>query len=305
MEFHFLGTGSGLPSKERNVSSLAVRFLQRKRTQWLFDCGEATQHQLLNSPITLAKLDKIFITHLHGDHLFGLPGLLCSRSAQGAKTPLTIYGPKGIEMYVETTLSLSRSHLAYELNFVTVHEGILFSEEEVTVEAILLDHVIPSFAYKLTEADKSGTLNRDRLLAEGVKPGPIYKSLKDGETVTLPDGRTLDGKDYVGAPKKGHIVVIAGDTRPVSSLITFAKGADVLIHEGTFRTDKKTHADEFGHSTIADVAMLAKRANVKKLIITHISSRYAGEEEELKEEAQQIFANSEIASDMMVYKLQS
>ncbi len=303
MEFHFLGTGSGLPSKQRNVSSLAIRFLNEKSAQWLFDCGEATQHQLLKSPISLAKIEKIFITHLHGDHIFGLPGLLCSRSAQGATTPLTIFGPDGIQTYVETSLAISKSFLSYKIEYVTVEEGLIYNDSSLSVSAKLLDHVIPSYAYKIEEADKPGKLNVDKLRREGVEPGPIYKRLKDGEVVTLPDGRTLDGKDYVGPPIKGRVVVIAGDTRPLDSLISFANEADLLIHEGTFRSDKKEDANEFGHSTIRDAATLAKRANVKKLIITHVSSRYANEEKELLDEARAIFTNCEIAYDLMITRI--
>lgn len=304
MEFHFLGTGSGLPSRSRNVSGLAVRFLQKKSTQWLFDCGEATQHQLINSPVTLAKIDRIFITHMHGDHIFGLPGLLCSRSAQGAITPLTIYGPKEIQPFIETSLTLSASHLAYEINYVATEEGIIYSDESLTVEACLLDHVIPSYAYRIIEADKPGKLDVKKLKFEGVKPGPVYEQLKQGKIVTLADGRKLNGKDYVGERKKGRIVVIAGDTRPVDSLVSFAKGADLLIHEGTFRTDKENHAALYGHSTILSAARLAKQANAKKLILTHISSRYVDCENELKKEAQTVFSDTLIAYDMMVFKLE-
>ncbi len=303
MEFHFLGTGSGVPATNRNVSGLVVRFLQKKSTQWLFDCGEATQHQILNSPITLSKIDRIFISHLHGDHIFGLPGLLCSRSAQGAKSRLTIYGPEGIETFVETALAISQSYLAYEIEYVVTCEGMVYSDESITVEALKLDHVMPSFAYKLIEADQPGTLQVERLQEMGVKPGPVYQQLKKGETVELLDGRHLKGTDFIGKPKKGRIIVIAGDTRPIEAMGEFAFKADLLIHEATFRADKKSHAEQFGHSTIPEVTLLAKEANVKSLILTHISSRYAGEEDMLLNEAKQGYPETLIAHDFMVYKL--
>jgi ribonuclease Z len=303
MEFHFLGTGSGVPSTSRNVSGLVVRFLQKKSTQWLFDCGEATQHQILQSPITLTKIERIFISHLHGDHLFGLPGLLCSRSAQGATTPLTIYGPKGIEEFVQTSLTVSQSYLSYDLKFIVLQEGTVFSDDTIKVECILLDHVMPSFAFKLTESNQPGSLKVDKLKDLGLEPGPIYQRIKRKEEIILEDGRIIHGTDFVGEDKKGRIVVIAGDTRPLEKMTVFAKSANLLIHEGTFRTDKKSHADQFGHSTIADVALLAKKANVANLILTHISSRYAGEERALEEEAQSIFPSSIVAFDFMTYKL--
>ena len=303
MEFHFLGTGSGVPSTTRNVSGLVIRFLQKKSTQWLFDCGEATQHQILHSPISLSKIERIFISHLHGDHLFGLPGLLCSRSAQGAKSPLTIYGPYGIEPFVETALSISKSYLGYDLTYVSVQEGVVFEDETTTVEAIELDHVMPSFAFKIIEADKTGALEVDKLKEMGVEPGPIFQRIKKGEVVELEDGTTIDGSEYIGENKIGRKIVIAGDTRPLKKMKDFSEGVDLLVHEGTFREDKKDHANQFGHSTITDVATIAKEANVGQLILTHISSRYAGEEEELLAEAKQSFEKSLIAYDLMVYKL--
>ncbi|WP_332693185.1 ribonuclease Z [Halalkalibacter lacteus] len=303
MEFHFLGTGSGVPSTSRNVSGLVVRFLQKKSTQWLFDCGEATQHQILQSPITLTKVDRIFISHLHGDHLFGLPGLLCSRSAQGAKTPLTIYGPKGIEEYVQTSLTVSQSYLSYDLHFVVLQEGKVYSDDTIYVECVQLDHVMPSFAFKLTESNQPGSLKVEKLKEWGLEPGPIYQQIKRKEKITLDDGRIIYGEDFVEEDKKGRIVVIAGDTRPLEKMVVFAKSANLLIHEGTFLMDKQSHAEQFGHSTIAEVAALAKKANVANLILTHISSRYAGEEKALEEEAQLIFPSSIIAFDFMVFKL--
>ncbi|KHF40286.1 ribonuclease Z [Halalkalibacter okhensis] len=303
MEFHFLGTGSGVPSTSRNVSGLVVRFLQKKSTQWLFDCGEATQHQILQSPITLSKIDRIFISHLHGDHLFGLPGLLCSRSAQGAKTPLTIYGPEGVEAFVQTALTISKSFLSYDIHIITIHEGIIYEDCSIKVEAMGLDHVMPSYAFKLTEADQQGSLKVELLRELGIEPGPIYQRIKQGETVELPDGRTINGAEFIHENKKGRTVVIAGDTRPLEQMVSFADSANLLIHEGTFREEKKSHAEQFGHSTITDVASLAKRAKVDQLILTHISSRYAGEEDELEEEARSVMAETIVAYDLMVYRL--
>ncbi|WP_332630196.1 ribonuclease Z [Halalkalibacter flavus] len=303
MEFHFLGTGSGVPSTSRNVSGLVVRFLQKKSTQWLFDCGEATQHQILKSPITLTKIDRIFISHLHGDHLFGLPGLLCSRSAQGAKTPLAIYGPDGVETFVKTALTISKSYLSYDIHFITIDEGIIYEDDSIKVEVMGLDHVMPSFAFKLTEADQQGALKVEKLLELGIKPGPIYQRIKQGETIELPDGRIIDGNEFLHEKKKGRKVVIAGDTRPLKQMISFSESANLLIHEGTFREDKKSHAEQFGHSTITEVASIAKRANVDQLILTHISSRYAGAENELEEEVRSVLDGTIVAHDLMVYKL--
>ncbi|KGA99090.1 ribonuclease Z [Alkalihalobacillus alcalophilus ATCC 27647 = CGMCC 1.3604] len=304
MEFYFLGTGAGIPSTERNVSALALRFLKRRSIQWLFDCGEATQQQILKTPISLSKIEKIFISHLHGDHIFGLPGIIGSRSFQGATSELVIYGPPGLEDFVTQALKVSHTYLKYPIRFVEVTKsGPLFDEDGVKVEVLELDHVMPSFAYKLVEAEKPGELLIDKLKPFAVPPGPIYQQIKKGEQIRLEDGTILNGKDFVGEPKRGRKVVIAGDTRPSEKLVEFAAGADLLIHEATFRSDLREHALQFGHSTIEATALLAKKADVKQLIMTHISSRYAGAEESLLNEANQFFTPTLIAFDQMIYKL--
>ncbi|MCK0472065.1 ribonuclease Z [Halalkalibacter sp. APA_J-10(15)] len=302
MEFHFLGTGSGIPSKSRNVSGLAVRFLQRKDV-WLFDCGEATQHQLLSSSITLSKISHIFITHLHGDHIYGLPGLLSSRSAQGGQSKLTIYGPEGVKEFIEKTFEVSKTSLGYTIDYVIVKDGFKAYEQGITIAVKQLDHVIESFAYKLIEDEKPGSLLVDKLKNAGISPGPIYKKIKDGEQVTLSNGETIHNADYVSSPEKGRQVVIVGDTRPIASLTPFIENVDLLIHEGTFLDDRREHAKKYGHSTIKEVTSLAKNANVQSLILTHISSRYVDMENELLTEAEMGFPRAIIAYDHMIYKL--
>ncbi|WP_370621774.1 MBL fold metallo-hydrolase [Bacillus sp. JCM 19034] len=202
MEFHFLGTGSGVPSTSRNVSSLAVRFLQKKDV-WLFDCGEATQHQLLKSTITLSKISHIFITHLHGDHIYGLPGLLSSRSAQGGHTPLTIFGPKGIDDFIETSFTVSKTTLGYQINYQFIDDGFEYFEQGISIYVKKLNHVIDSFAYKLVEEDKPGPLLVEKLKETGIPPGPIYQEIKEKSYVELPNGDRLLQQDFVGA-KKGE-----------------------------------------------------------------------------------------------------
>jgi len=303
MEFHFLGTGAGVPSLIRNVSSLAVRFLQEKGTQWLFDCGEATQHQLMRSAISPSRIDRVFITHLHGDHIYGLPGFLGTRSFQGALTPLTIYGPSGIESFIKAALAVSGTSLRYELHIVEVHEELVIDTDFAQVSVLPLKHTIDSFAYRIQENNKPGVLQVEKLKALQIPPGPIYQRLKLGEMVTLEDGRVLNGENFIGPAQQGRVVVIAGDTQPIASMVEFCHEADLLIHEATFRTGNEDSAHEFGHSTIADAAELAKAAQVKQLILTHISSRYSAEEEELQSEAIQAFEQSWVARDLSVYHL--
>ena len=158
MELLFLGTGSGVPSKGRNVSAIALQLLEERGATWLFDCGEATQHQILHTPVRPGRIEKIFITHLHGDHLFGLPGLLGSRSFQGGDTPLVVYGPQGISTFIETALSVSGTRIKYGLDVVEIKEGLVFEDEQFVVTAKLLDHGMPSYGFRIVEKDLPGTL---------------------------------------------------------------------------------------------------------------------------------------------------
>ena len=213
MQLEFLGTGAGSPSKQRNVSSLALRLLEERNSVWLFDVGEATQHQILNTTIRPRKIEKIFITHLHGDHIFGLPGLLSSRSFQGGNEPLTLYGPVGLKDFVQTALRVSQTKLSYPIKYVEItDDGEIFSDDTFSVFVKKLDHKIDCFGYRVVEHDHPGELLVDKLKEKGVPSGPIYGQLKQGKTVTLDDGTTLNGKDFIGKPQRGRIVTIIGDT---------------------------------------------------------------------------------------------
>ncbi|TCZ81042.1 ribonuclease Z [Paenibacillus albiflavus] len=305
MELQFLGTGAGVPSKERNVTSIALNLLDELGVYWLFDCGESTQHQILRTPVKLSKTNKIFITHLHGDHIYGLPGLLSSRSYQGGVTPLTVYGPAGIAVFIRQALAISGSHLNYDLCIEEItSEGILVEEQGFVVEARRLEHRGECFGYRITEPDQTGTLLVDKLQHEGIKPGPIYSQIKQGGAVELPDGRTIQGEDYVGKSIPGRVVAIMGDTKPCQAAIELARDAHVLVHEATFASSHHEHANDFGHSTSAQAAQIAETANVRTLIVTHISSRYQGEDVDvLLSEAQAIHKDTYAAADFWTFRL--
>ncbi|GGA67700.1 ribonuclease Z [Ornithinibacillus halotolerans] len=298
MELFFLGTGSGVPSKERNVSSLALMLLQEVNSIWLFDCGEATQHQILHTSIKPRKINKIFITHLHGDHIFGLPGLLSSRSFQGGDDELTIYGPEGIQEYVETSLNISGTHLTYPLSFVVINEGKILEDEHFIVTCKKLEHGIPSYGFRIEEKDKPGELQVNKLKEAGIQPGPIYKEIKENEWTILEDGREIRREDFIGPNKQGRHVVILGDTRSTEKNKQFVQNADILVHEATFDKEKVKLARDYFHSTTEQAASLAKDGQVKQLILNHISSRYQEDElESLLLEARAIFPNTIIAHD--------
>ena len=299
MQIEFLGTGAGSPSKQRNVSSIALKLLEERNAVWLFDCGEATQHQILRTTIRPRKIEKIFISHLHGDHIFGLPGLLSSRSFQGGNEPLTIYGPVGIKEFVKTALKVSESRLSYPLKFVELRDdGEIFSDKTFTVYTKKLNHKIACFGYRVVEHDHPGELQVEKLRAAQVPSGPIYGQLKAGKVVELPDGRVLDGHDFIGAPQKGRVITIISDTRHTPAAIELAKNADVLIHEGTFAKDETKMARSYYHSTSGQAVMTAKKAHAKKLLLTHISARYTGKAAyQLAYQVRDIFPATRVVND--------
>lgn len=305
MELIFLGTSAGVPTRTRNVT--AILFNLQHPTQsglWLFDCGEGTQHQLLHTAFNPGKLDKIFISHLHGDHLFGLPGLLCSRSMSGIIQPLTIYGPQGIREFVETALWISGSWTDYPLEIVEIGAGEILDDGLRKVTAYPLEHPLECYGYRIEEHDKPGALNAQALKAAGVPPGPLFQELKAGKTITLEDGRQINGADYLAAPVPGKALAIFGDTGPCDAALDLAKGVDVMVHEATLDITMEAKANSRGHSSTRQAATLAREAGVGKLIITHVSSRYDDKGcQHLLRECRSIFPATELANDFTVFNV--
>ena len=313
MRFQFLGTSAGTPTRARNVTALAMGFDQG--SDWyLFDCGEATQQQILHTNYSLARLSRIFITHLHGDHIFGLPGMLASRSLAGSGSrPLELFGPKGIREYIETNLRLSHSRMGYDL---AIHEytqaGELIKDKAHSVHTVRLSHDIPSFAYVVTEADRSGEFDAEKAKASGIPAGPLFGDLSRGETITLPDGRKFDGRKFTGPTRKGRKVIIGGDNDAPDLLSDDLTNADLLIHEATLTEPVKAGLKfDARHSTAKDVARAAEKCGLSNLILTHISARFApvASESELtidniKTEARAYFSGQiYIAEDFAEYYL--
>lgn len=299
MKLIFLGTSAGTITAERNVSAIALDLIKERNVLWLFDCGEGTQHQMLKAKLSLAKLEHIFITHLHGDHLFGLPGVLTTRSLMQNMSPLTLYGPKGIKQFIETVINISYSWLTYPLTIIEIeHPMVVLDNEQFTVTCDALQHRVPCFGYRIVEKESTPKLDVERLRAENVPLGPHYGELKLGKTVQLEDGRLIDGKVYFGETKPGKKIAILGDTIPCDASINLAKDVDVLVHEATQKHDLVDKANERGHSTTLQAANIAQQSGAKKLIITHISPRYRlSDNLSIIDECRQRFPNSEIATD--------
>lgn len=274
MQLLFLGTGAGMPSKQRNTTSTVLKLLEERGTFWMFDCGEATQHQILHTTLKPRKLEKLFITHLHGDHIYGLPGLLGSRSFLGGEEALTIYGPTGLKNWIDLTLSTSKTHIKYPLSIIEIEEGIIFEDEQFIVEAKLLEHVIPCFGYSVKQKVLAPELFIGKTDALGVPRGPLLKQLKDGQDVVLPDGRIVKSVEVTGEPREGFKVTILGDTKYCENSIRLSEDADVVVHEGTFDIETSELARLYGHSTIVDAAEVCEKSNAGSLIVNHISARF-------------------------------
>jgi ribonuclease Z len=304
VELIFLGTGAGVPSRQRNVTAIVLELLTENGSYWLFDCGEGTQQQMLRSSIKLSKLNKLFITHLHGDHIFGIPGLISSRSNQGSTTPLTIYGPRGIKDFVEMALTISQSRLGYSIDIIEYREGSIYADDLFAVEVIQVEHRIESFGFRIIEQDKPGKLDVEKLHAMGLKSSPLFGQLKLGKTVEFPDGKVLHGNDFIGPDVIGRKIAIVGDTRYCNAAVRLAQDVDLLVHEATFSLHEQNLAARYYHSTTVDAALIAKEANAEALVMTHFSSRYQDEDmPALLDEAKQIFANSFTAEDFASFTI--
>ena len=304
MEITFLGTSSGVPTRSRNVSSVALRLPQRAEV-WLFDCGEGTQHQLQRSDIKSSQIRRIFVTHMHGDHTFGLMGLIASCGLAGNGQPIDIYGPEGLKEYLEAAAKYSYMNLGSRLRVHTVKTGLVYEDDEFNVSCQLLKHRVPAHGYRIAENDRPGTFNLEKAQSLGIPPGPVYGKLKQGEIVTLDDGRKINGRDLCGQPEVGRKVVYCTDTVFCEAAVELAQDADVLIHEATFAHQDADMAFEKMHSTTTMAAQVALLAGVKQLIMTHFSPRYAPGNpiglDDLKQEARAIFPQTKLAYDFYTY----
>ncbi|MBD1848621.1 ribonuclease Z [Cyanobacteria bacterium FACHB-502] len=306
MQITFLGTSSGVPTRSRNVSSVALRLPQRSEV-WLFDCGEGTQHQILRSDLRVSQITKIFITHMHGDHIYGLMGLLASCGLAGNPSRIDIYGPPKLDEYLKAAGRYSQTHFSYPVKVHTIEPGLVLEEEEFTVTSAPLTHRLPAFGYRVAEKDRSGRFDVDRAQAMGIPAGPLYGRLKRGEVITLPDGRLINGADLCGETEIGRKFVYCTDTIYCENAVELSQDADVLVHEATFAHQDAELAYQRLHSTSTMAAQTALGAQVKQLIMTHFSPRYAPGNsivlEDLLIEARAIFPQTIMAHDFMTYEI--
>ena len=283
LDLVFLGTSGSAPTAARAPTALLVR---RGGDRLLFDCGEGTQRQLMRSTVGLPDLDQIFITHYHGDHYLGLPGMLKTFQLRQRELPLTVYGPPGLR---ELFSGLRRvfGKLAYELELVEVRAGEALERDGYRVLAYPVHHGVSAVGYALDEYDRPGGFDEAAADALGIPFGPERGALQRGESITLSDGRVITPDTVVGDARPGRRVVLPGDTAPVETVRVLSEGADVLVHEATFAEEERDRAADTLHSTALQAAEVARDAGVRLLALTHVSPRYFGPE--LVREAQDVF----------------
>jgi ribonuclease Z len=295
-----LGTAGSVPTPERGLPAVLI---QRQNEHFMFDCGEGVQRQMMRAKVGFHKKMKVFVSHMHGDHVLGLPGLLQTMALMDRQKKVEIYGPEGIKRFLEGT----REVLQFALTFpVEIHEvydaGFVCRESEYAVEAAWSNHVVPSLAYAFVEKPRAGRFFPDKARALGVPEGELWSKLQHGAEVMLPDGRVVKPWEVVGAQRPGRKIVYTGDTRPFKGFARFAVWADLVIHDATLDDTLSEKASEDGHSTPGQAAEGAKKAKAKKLVLTHISARYS-DVGLLLEQAQKVFKNTVVAEDFMKLEL--
>ena len=294
MQIVFLGTSGSWPTPKRNVSAVAVK---RGPEVLLFDCGEGTQRQFMQSRLSFMQVSRVFLSHFHGDHFLGLPGLVQSMSMNGRDAPLEVYGPRGVEQLVGELLSLGYFTPGFAVRAKELPPGGDVAGGEYTVRSFEAVHTVPALTYVLEEKPRPGRFSVARAEALGVPTGPLYSRLQEGESVHVGD-RTIRPEEVLGPPRRGRKIVYTGDTMPHEALVEIARGADVLIHDATSDAALEEKANRYGHSSSRQAAKIAKEAGVGLLVLTHLSPRYE-DPTTILEDAKKVFGNVRVAEDFM------
>ena len=292
MELVFLGTTAAVPSSARGHVAIALKY---HNEIILWDCGEGTQRQLIRSKTNYMKIKKIFISHFHGDHFLGLPGLIQTMSFAGRQEPLYVYGPKGIEELMKSILTLGEYVVGFKIIAYEISDGKVIDEERYAVKCLAVNHSIPTYGF-LFDEKKGREFLLEKAKALGVPEGRLYSKLQRGEEVEF-DGKTVRPEEVLGEQKLGFKVIYSSDTRPNDRILKNCKDA-ILIHEATFDDSLAEHAEKTDHSTVVEAAELAKAGSAKELYLIHISPRYK-QEELLLDQAKKIFENTTVTRDLM------
>jgi len=301
-ELTILGCSSAVPVKGRFLSSQVLNIRER---YFLIDCGEGTQYSMLEYKIAKSKIENIFISHLHGDHIYGLPGLISSYNLNNRTKPLNIYGPIGLDPFLENVLEYSYNYLGFALNIITVDHNkptVVFEDDNVKVSSFPLEHRIPTVGYRFEEKSRLRNIKPEKITEYDLDYNQI-RAAKYGNDVVLKSGEILKNKEVTLPPKHLRSYAYCSDTVFSKSYIDYVKNVDLLYHESTYMANMQDKAEKRGHSTTIDAATVAKKANVGKLILGHYSSRYHDLQPLLKE-ARSVFENTELGLDGQKYKVE-
>lgn len=300
-EVFVLGTSGMMPLPNRNLTSAMIR---REGELFLFDCGEGTQISLKKLNLKWKKIHSIFISHMHADHVTGLPGILMLSSQVDRDDPLTIYGPSRLKEYVDANRRILDMYINYEIIVKTVEEGIILEEEDYTVRAFELNHTKPCFGYVFEEKPRPGLFHPETAQALNVPVGPLWGKLQKGESVTLEDGKVIQPSDVMGQARDGRKFSYVTDSLYLPTIADHVRESDLLLCEGMFTDDLRDSAKEKKHMTAGDAALIAKEANVKQLGLLHYSPRYSDYELRfLLKDAKKVFANTVLSKDRMLFNI--
>jgi ribonuclease Z len=303
MKVIFLGTSSSIPTRNRCLPSVA---LIHKSETILFDCGEGTQMQIQHAQLRPSKIHHIFISHLHGDHFFGLPGLLTSQQMQGRRTPIKVYGPPGLRQFVDTIKQLTSFEPDYTIDIFEARPNQTEKWElnDAVVHSKWLDHTLPTLGFRYQEKTNPGKFNIEEAKRLGIPAGPLRQVLQSGQKIVLANGVEVRPEHVLGPPRPGKVVTYCVDTRACDTSIELAHKADLLIHDATFDMGEDDRARQTGHSTVEQAAQIAVKAGVKRLALTHVSARYSEEDDSrLLEYAKKVFASTVLVSDLQTLYL--
>ena len=296
LSVRFLGTSASRPTVERNVTSLAVR---RGGETFLFDCGEGTQRQMMRYGVSF-NVGEIFFTHMHADHILGVTGLVRTMALQGRIEPMRLYGPPKSERLLRQAVTLGSEKQHFPISYVELAPGQPLVRDGYSILPYSVEHAgAMAIGLAIVETPRLGRFNPDLARAMGIPEGPLWGQIHKGQEVTLSDGRIVHPFELVGPTRSGRKLVFTGDARPSDATVEIAAGADLLIHEATFADEEAALAVETGHSTAREAATVAQRAGVKRLVLTHISSRYSRDVQELAAQAREVFPGAVVARDGM------
>lgn len=296
MKVVFLGTGGTIPTERRKHPTLAIR---RGGEVFLFDCGEGAQTQIFKARLGIAPIRAILVSHLHGDHVLGIPGLLMTMTQSNRSQPLLVIGPAGVTKWIRNIYEDLTFHSSFHISVREVEPGPVLVSSQYQIHAFSLEHSIPTLGYRFQEAERPGRFQVEEALRLGVPRGPLWGQLQSGYTVRLEGGKQVHPQQVLGPSRPGLKIVYAVDSRPCKETVQAAFEADILIHDGMFLSEDLDKAQARGHSTVAEASQVALSAKARRLVLTHISPRYRGEENRFLKQACKIFSQTIVAEDLM------